>query len=84
MVKSILILGVADLGQCKNDPQIYIWPMNDFRYYSGFEDQKREYYGRSQQAKYCLRMAEICIVQGKDGTLTENWYMIKTSGKQPS
>ena len=59
MVKSILILGVADLGQCKNDPQIYMWPMNDFRYYSGFEDQKREYYGRSQQAKYCLRMVEI-------------------------
>lgn len=42
---------VADLGQCKNDPQVYMWPMNDFRYYSGFEDQKREYYGRSHQAK---------------------------------
>lgn len=25
MMKSILILGVADLGQCKNDPQVYMW-----------------------------------------------------------
>ena len=82
MVKSILILGIADLGQCKNDPQVYMLPMNDFRYYSGIEDQKRKHYGRSQQAKYCLRVAEIWIVLGKDGTLTENWYMIKTSGKQ--
>ena len=48
MVKSILILGITDLGQCKNDPQVYMWPMNDFRYYSGIEDQKRKHYGRSQ------------------------------------
>ena len=58
------------------------WVISDF--IQAFKDQKREGYGRQWHAKYCLRMAEICIVQGKDGTLTENWYMIKTSGKQPS
>ena len=59
-----------------------MWPMNDFRYNSGLKDQKTEYYGRYEQAKYCLRMAEVWIVQGKDGILTKNWYMVKTSGKQ--
>lgn len=56
--------------------------MNDFRYNLGFERPEKRVPWRSQQAKHCLRLAEIWIVQGKDGILTENWYMVKTSGKQ--
>ena len=54
MLKSILILGVADLGQCKNDPQVYMWPMNDFRYYSGFEDQKESTMGEVNKQNIAL------------------------------
>ena len=30
-------LGLLDFSQCKKDSQVYTWPVNDFRFYSGFE-----------------------------------------------
>ena len=30
------------LRQFNNDPQVYLWPMNDFSFYSGLERPERE------------------------------------------
>lgn len=30
-------LGLLDFSQGKKDPHVYPWPVNDFRFYSGFE-----------------------------------------------
>lgn len=30
-------LGLLDFSQCKKDPQVCTWPVNDFRFYSGIE-----------------------------------------------
>lgn len=31
-----------DLGQFKNDPQVYAWPMSHFRFYSGPDKPEKE------------------------------------------
>ena len=35
-------LGLLDFSQGKKDPHVYAWPVNDFRFYSGFERPEKQ------------------------------------------
>ena len=50
-------LGLLDFSQCKKDPQVYTCPVNDFRFYSGFE--RPEKGGVWENLQYILKPPDM-------------------------